>query len=455
MPGDVTFQNLLGQSLNARDPFLAAACHPHANCHDRRALESILFATSKLKRQFAVARYTPASILDSLAEGRDERISLRVAKHPSTAPATLAKMERTTTAQDLCARVAGHRNTLRGTLENLYRKHPNSAEIKRGLCNNPHTPLRLLRRLAADAAPAELKGVARNPEADAALLRLCWDRGDLYLQAEVAAHPKCAPDMRDLAERSPHAIVRRKLAQNPALAGTVLMRLLGDSEAQVRATAVRNLSKSMIAGLDSGGRDPSSQVRRDQARHTGLPQSWIKRLATDSDSWVRRLIARNQTTSEEVLYSLADDAVMEVRRGVARNPVCPMELLLRLARDPHPWVRAGVALRADVVEPLLIELARDKDIEVLSALGKNPNAPIEILDRVILHKDRDVRRAVILNENAPRRILCGLLEDPYPLNRVMLAGHGNLRDEDLLGLMHDPEPTVRFAAAHALAVRSH
>ncbi|MEZ5446609.1 MAG: hypothetical protein R3F45_12640, partial [Gammaproteobacteria bacterium] len=46
-----------------------------------------------------------------------------------------------------------------------------------------------------------------------------------------------------------------------------------------------------------------------------------------------------------------------------------------------------------------------------------------------------------------------LREDPYPLNRVMLAEHPALTEEDLEGLIEDPEPHVRFAALRALIRR--
>ncbi len=455
MTDDVSFKKMLDQSLDTQDPFIAAACHPYANPHERRALESVLFATTKLRRQFARAMYTPTSVLDSLAADNDKQIRLRVAKHPTATPATLATLARTETAEVVCARIAGHRNSPQDTLVHLFKKHPNSFEIKRALCNNPNTPQSLLQRLVVGAPLTELKGIARNPHADDTLLRLCWEQNDPYLQAEVCAHPNCALELRAAAERAPHALVRRKLAQNPVLPDAVLMRLLGDTEAQVRAAAVRHLSESMMAELDSGGYDSSRQVRRDEARHTGLPLAWVMRLARDTDSWVRRLIARNQTTPEHILHSLAHDAVMEVRRGVARNPVCPTKLLQQLARDSHPWVRAGIALRDDIDEPLILELSRDDDIDVLSALGKHPRTPQKILERITRHVDRDVRRSVVLNTSAPPGVLHGLLEDPYPLNRVLLAGHRNLADADLYGLLHDPEPTVRFAGARALAARLH
>jgi len=401
--------------------------------------------------------YTPPSVLQSLARNGEQRVRLRVAKHPAASPATLVELARLALAEaadDLCVRLAGHRNTPRDILESLY-KCPVSARVRHALCYNLHTPLPLLRRLAVDATPVELKGIACNQEADESLLRLCWQSQDQYLQAEVAAHPGCPTELLDAAERSPQTLVRRKLAQNPALRDSVLIRLLSDAEAQVRAAAVRRLSTPMMAELDADTFDPSHRVRRDQARHNGLPRAWISRLAEDDDSWVRRLVARNQAVPEETLFNLAGDAVMEVRRGVARNPACPASLLQILARDQDPWVRAGVALRHDIAESLIMTLSRDHDIDVLSSLGKNPGTPPKILDRINRHDDRDVRRAVILNKSAPRRVLYRLLQDPYPLNRVLLSSHHNLDNTDLCSLLHDPEPTVRFAGASALAARLH
>ncbi len=457
MAGNVAFRNLLDQVLDADDPYLAAACHPYADRQQRCALESILFATAKLRRQFAGVMYTPPSVLDSLARNGDQRIRLRVAKHPAAGPVTLVKLARLALAEaadDLCVRLAGHRNTPRDILESLY-ICPVSAGIRHALCYNPHTPLPLLRRLAVGATPVELKGIACNQEADDALLRLCWASQDEYLQAEVAAHPGSPTELLDAAERAPQTLVRRKLAQNPSLRDSVLIRLLGDAEARVRAAAVRHLSTSIMAELDADAFEPSHRVRRDQARRNGLPRAWIARLAEDSDSWVRRLVARHQPVPGETLHNLAGDAVMEVRRSVARNPACPARLLQILACDLDPWVRAGVALRHDIAESLIIALSRDHDIDVLSALGKNPGTPPNILDRISRHDDRDVRRAVILNKSTPRRVLCRLLEDPYPLNRVLLSSHHNLDHTDLRRLLDDPEPTVRFAGAKALAARLH
>jgi HEAT repeat protein len=73
------------------------------------------------------------------------------------------------------------------------------------------------------------------------------------------------------------------------------------------------------------------------------------------------------------------------------------------------------------------------------------------LIRIAAHENPDVRRSVILNKQAPLAVLKPLLDDPYPINRAMLAGHPALTVEVRRYLLDDPEPQVRFIAAQALA----
>ena len=260
----VSLKSLRDRSIEGGDPFLAAACHPYANPQDRQSLESVLFATTKMKLHFAGASYTPASVLHSLAADSDRRIRLRIAKHPTTTQVTLEELARSEVAEDISTRIAGHPNASQHLLEGLYEIHVNSPAVRRALCDNPRTPHCLLKGLAVEASLAELKGLVCNVEADEVLLQQCWDKKDVFLQAEVAAHPNCPPDLRDLAERAPQPLVRRKLAQNPVLTDAVLTRLLGDEEAQVRAAAVRSLSAPMVAVLVPNRCEPSRQVRRDR-----------------------------------------------------------------------------------------------------------------------------------------------------------------------------------------------
>jgi hypothetical protein len=70
--------------------------------------------------------------------------------------------------------------------------------------------------------------------------------------------------------------------------------------------------------------------------------------------------------------------------------------------------------------------------------------------RIAEHSDKDIRRAVILNNQAPLVVLKMLLDDPYPLNRVILARHPALTEAEHNRLIDDPEPQVRFTATQML-----
>jgi hypothetical protein len=124
--------------------------------------------------------------------------------------------------------------------------------------------------------------------------------------------------------------------------------------------------------------------------------------------------------------------------------------LTELARDPDSWVRAGVAFRPDLPEPIILELAEEEDADILSGIGQNPKTPLGIMKRIAQHGDKDVRRAAILNGQAPLVVLKMLLDDPYPLNRAMLARHPALTEAEHERMIDDPEPKVRFCAVQAL-----
>jgi hypothetical protein len=72
------------------------------------------------------------------------------------------------------------------------------------------------------------------------------------------------------------------------------------------------------------------------------------------------------------------------------------------------------------------------------------------MKRIAQSSDKDVRRAVILNSQAPLAVLKMLLDDPYPLNRAILARHPVLTEVEHQRMIGDPEPKVRFSAAQAL-----
>ena len=151
---------------------------------------------------------------------------------------------------------------------------------------------------------------------------------------------------------------------------------------------------------------------------------------------------------------MAADNTAEVRRAVVRNPMCPIGLLHELARDPNSWVRAGAAYRDDLSESILLTLAKEEDADILSGIGQNPMTPLCIVKKIAEHSDKDIRRSVVLNNQAPLVVLKMLLDDPYPLNRAILAKHPALTEAEHLRLIDDPEPQVRFTATQMLVRKS-
>lgn len=450
--GKRNLDELLNRAVDQDDIFIALALHPFMDAAVRSELESILFATGKRRRQLSSAPYTPASVLARMAHlAADSNFKTRLARHPATSLESLRELVSNDASKALTAAVAAHRNAPADLLERLTWR--GSAVVQKALCGNPNTGREILAEIAAEAPLELLKEIAKHPNADAIMLRDLWVRDDRYLRGEVAANEHCPADIQEMAEKDEEVLVRRMLASNPAAQVARLVRLLHDRAPQVRAASVRNL---LLPAEEVGtlSDDPSRQVRRSEAQRAGLTTALIEHLSTDADHWVRRWIARNRTTPEAVLRRLAVDDTAAVRRAVVRNPTCPVALLHDLARDSNSWVRAGVAFRDDLPESILLELAKEKDADILSGIGQNPMTPLSILKRIAEHSDKDIRRAVILNNQAPLVALKMLLDDPYPLNRAILARHPALTEAEHNRLIDDPEPQVRFIAARMLVQKS-
>lgn len=232
----------------------------------------------------------------------------------------------------------------------------------------------------------------------------------------------CPAGLRKAALGGPSAVMRRRLAANPQVGAEALIALLYDPAAPVRAEAARHAPLAALAG--EGG-DPARTVRRTKARRCDLPPALIAALARDEDA--------------------------RVRRGGARNAACPAALPARLARDPHPWLRAGVSFRPDIGPDIFALFAGEQDIDMLSGPGRNGATPRAWRERIAASDNAGLRRSVILDPCPPGDILRRLAEDPYPFNRLRLAGNPSLPAGILAGFLTDPEPRVRFRAAARLA----
>ena len=442
------FGALFDRVLASADPYLAAALHPSLAALQRLVCESQIFARRRYPRLFAQATYTPASLLQRLAQESDDLILDKLVKNSSTPDAVLQQLYQGSDDEGRLQAIAAHPNASESLLDRLDEQR--RPILRQALCHNHSTGLPQLYRILPEASLAEGKGIVQNPFADTAMLDQLWHRySERYLRAEIASHANCSLKLLAEAVMSDDPLLRRKSAANPRLSAEQRTRLLSDLEAPVRAAVLRHLDTGHLRSID----EPARRVRRELARQKNLDESLIEQLADDEDTWVRRWIARHTATPGHLLKTLAIDNETEVRRGVARNPNLSSELCRRLAADSESWVRAGIAFRSDL-EPVVIRmLANDVSIDVLAGLGRNPGTPEILLAAIAQHSDRDVRRAVILNPQAPPVVLRTLVEDPYGFNRAQLCRHPNMNLQGLWQLFEDPEPMVRFTAVQALASR--
>jgi len=443
---DISFNRLRNQVHLSDDPFQVAALYPWLSKNERFDLEPVIFDHARYPRMFAQAPYTPAALLDRLACENDDLILNKLARNPQT---PLSVLERLTLCDDLPRQIAiaRHPQASSDLLETF--DCGVSLKMRHALCFNPNTGLSQLNWLLPGSSLMECKAIAQNRQVDGVLLSNLWQKhNDIYLRAEIVANSKCPRHLLELAVSSTNPLLRRKVAANQKLPKADRNQLLSDNNASVRVAALRHIGNGNLQLVN----ETASRVKRELARKAGLDEPLMKKLAGDNDKWVRRWIARNPATTESLLIILARDIQTEVRRGVARNPLLPNTLCKQLAGDVDSWVRAGISIRPDLNDKMIDQLANDKAIDVLSGLGRNPNSSEALLSRIAGHKHRDVRRAVILNLHCPLTVLRGLLEDPYALNRAMLCRHPNIGSTELMQLVDDPEPQVRFSAVQALAV---
>lgn len=445
-----TLGALVNWVIEKKDPYSALALHPFVTDEFKKKLEHILFAKKRLKFVFATTQYTPESVLNVLASESNEQVRVRILKHPNTAAKTIERLYRNGSSEKLRVLIAAHSNTPVNVLEEI--EWQGLEKVRVALCGNRNTPLTVINELLIDSSLQEKKNIVKNQLLNEQVLETLWNEGDEYLRAEVVAHRSCPESLIVKAIKSQYVIERQKLASNPVIGNVIRHRLLMDDAPRVRAAIVRNqeVSEDELQKLCD---DPSAQVRRNEARRNGLSESVIAQLASDDDIWVRRWLARNARTSKKVLSKLAIDEDENVRRSVARNASCPRKLLRKLADDNSAWVKAGVALRPDISREILLRLIDDQDIDVQSAIGSNPNTPVKILKRIAKSSDHDVRRSVILNKKVTAKVLELFIEDPYPLNRVILASRLKFNRQANWQLANDPDQEVRFSAISTFAMQ--
>jgi hypothetical protein len=449
MASPTSKDELFEELLRIGDPYLALPSYIAAGGEALRGrLERLLLASARLRLAFSALAFTPASFLARLIVDGTPGVFLRVARNPGSDGPTLDRIYAKTREKPILLALASNCNAPTELLGNLAMV--GDADIRSAIIRNPNTSGTTLNELVVGAPDQELAMIARHANAGSELLLRIYAKSIPAASAEVVAHRNCSRDLLAVSCLSVDSAIRGRCAGNPALTPAQHLQLLQDPDGAVRAEALRRMLEFAPGELLETA-DCASQVRRVHARRPNLSESLAERLAFDVDPWVRRWLARNPSAPRRIVAKLSADRDEGVRRAAGRNPSCPPDQLAVLARDEDAWVRAAVASRQDLSRDALQALESDSSIDVLSSVARNSaTRPVALLC-LSEHADAGVRRAVILNDNAPSSVLRALLDDDYPLNRALLAGHPNLPLEDAWILAEDPEPQVRFAVGKRAA----
>ncbi|MGW9550628.1 hypothetical protein ACWG8W_06185 [Citricoccus zhacaiensis] len=258
--------------------------------------------------------------------------------------------------------------------------------------------------------------------------------------------------------------------------GSVLLRLVADEDAEVRAAVASNprfrprfrMNKALALAFD-----PSPLVRIEVAKRIeGVevydidknvsryewPREMFK-LAKDEDADVRAQIARHRNLPDEVVEAMVRDSSAKVRAALMRGEfrskkIVRSERITReLFMDKDTSVREAVAYWTDN-ERVTLALSKDKEPTVRAAVAKGSSYQ-EILRTLASDTDMSVRINVAMNKSISEGIALKVLaKDPEKKVRVNLAS-ASTSPTVMAALTKDPDFRVRKALLSNLNVSGH
>jgi len=231
-------------------------------------------------------------------------------------------------------------------------------------------------------------------------------------------------------------IVRKGVALHPDLPLDVYTCLIGDTDANVRQAAARNMLMQLPIDLvEQLARASKAGLRRIAALHPGLAPATLERLAGDDNIAVRRCVALNPSTSLAMLEKIMDgETTWAVRLAIAGHHNTSVALLEQLATDAQWAVRHDVFWNPHASnEALNTILTKDKlDHHVV---GFGP-----ISERLTAFLSQNVRA------NKLRRMIRKSNNSSYQPARSALADK-NLSAEEIIALAQQGDVVVRRAIA--------
>lgn len=390
--------------------------------------------------------------------------------------------------------------------------HPEAKVVWWSVCNRPGLPAVVVDALvthpewrmraefaqSAGAAAADRARLVDDPERR---VRLELAHGPQPyrriaepLPDETYARLLSAPDrvVRETAARSP-SIPDRLLAryaghEDPwvrkaacrawdALAPADRAALLADTDAAVRAAAIRQACRTDAAYTDEVLAALTRPDRRDVLAEARLPRATAERLMDLDDPYEREALAANPSLPPDLVTRLAADPEHEVRRVVSARPelteeqraavdhtvgrsdgLRPLGWVLALdggsdalracAASAHRWLRRSAAVHPELPADLVERLAADEDFVVrLMICEYQPDAPAEALLRTVLEWDGYSSHDMLRMPQFPRKGLARYADHADPGLRRLAVHDPDAGPELIERLSHDEALRVRNAAA--------
>jgi hypothetical protein len=259
------------------------------------------------------------------------------------------------------------------------------------------------------------KGVAQNPNTPIPVLQM------------LATHPTLGN--------------RRAVAQNPNTPTHLLHKLAVDSNTSVRSEVAKNLHTPLVI-LETLVDDESHFIRAALAKNPSVSEAILNRLFKDPEEDVRRSLIDHPRISAQMIDFFVDELNDSIRESIIQHPNISVQTLLKLAEQECSGVRRSLFARGNSLPSVVLEkmtevtlaqlqaktdaqYRQDDEDTIINLIANHPNTPRHILamfttnQTVELHQrlgenwcSNFLYRSVASNISTPIDILEKLVSDP-------------------------------------------
>jgi hypothetical protein len=364
-----------------KDPFalevmIAVAWNPSTTL---RTMEKISDSNHKdLRTVLCFNEATPASLLIALGDVATPDMGYHLACHPSSPPSLLETLSyhSDTSVRDA---VLANPRTPKATISRLMGQVPDQIRLH-AAARNPSTSPASLAEWGSSSRYSVRRIVAANPNLPIYMMeQLAW-AGDERAQAAIASQLRIPESLaRSLASNLTSIDTRVALAKNPNIPPHVVLSLLLDSSADVRAAVIsahKSLSSQSLVHL--AYEDSAPAVHAALAGHPNLPTSPLIRLvdgsASGKHSSAVKAAHRDSTMETELAFALHYHSDVDARIALYHREDCPPEALSHAIMDSDPRVRASAAINPAMSPEALAALSSDPELAVRLLASTHPSA---------------------------------------------------------------------------------